>query len=145
MVNELPYERMLQECLKGELRVLNAHLPDKQKSLSDLLPEEEPNVKCNDGSTHLFKRKELEYLAGLIDPDEQPALLLPVIIEVNPGQDEMAVICRSQVEARVISKVLNMPVSPQQGRIVIYKPQLTVLRKLLRTTTQIVFSPRILE
>ena len=141
----LPYEKMLQECLKGELRILNAHLPDKQKSLSDLLLEEDPNVKCNDGSTHLFKRKELKYLAGLINPDEQRALLLPVIIEVNPGRDEMAVICQGEVEEKVISKILNMPVPSKKGRIVIYKPQLALLRKLLKTTTQIVFSPRILE
>ena len=87
MPNELPYQRMLQESLRGELRVLNAYLPCEQKPLSDLLGEEYPNVVCNDGSPHLFKRKELEYLAGMLDTDEQKALLLPMLIEVNAGQD----------------------------------------------------------
>jgi len=145
MVNELPYQRILQECLKGELRVLNAHLPGKQKPLSDLLTEEYPGVVCSDGSAHLFKRKELDYLAGIIDEDEKDKLLLPVLIEVNPGQDEMAVMCNGEVEGKVISRVLDMPVKTSQGRIKIYKPQLAVIRKVLKTTTQYLFSPKILQ
>jgi len=133
---------MLQECLRGELRVLNAYLPCEQKPLSDLLGEEYPNVVCNDGSIHLFKRKELEYLASMIDTDEQEALLLPILIEVNPGQGEMAIICRGEVEEKVISGILDMPVTPKQKRIMIYKPQLALLRKPLKTTTQYLFSPK---
>ena len=145
MANELSYQRMLQECLRGELRVLNVHLPCEEKPLSDLLGEESPSLVCNDGSTHLFKRKELQYLASVIDTDEQEALLLPILIEVNPGRGEMAVICRGDVEAKVISKILDMPVTPKQKRIMIYKPQLALLRKMLKTTTQYVFSSKILE
>jgi len=142
MPNELPYQRMLQESLRGELRVLNAHLPCEQKPLSDLLGEEYPNVVCNDGNTHLFKRKELEYLASMLNTDEQEALLLPMLIEVNSGQGEMAIICRGGVEEKVISKILDMPVTPKQKRIMIYKPQLALIRKPLKTTTQYLFSPK---
>ena len=143
MVGELPYERLLQESLKGELRVVNAHLPSKPKPLSDLLSEEYPYVLCSDGSTHLFSRKELRYLASLTSADEQKALLLPILIEVKAGQGEMAVICPGEVEARVIAQILDMPVSPRQKKITIYKPQLAVIRKLLRTTTQYIFSPKL--
>ena len=142
MPNELPYQRMLRECLRGELRVLNAHLPCEQKPLSDLLGEEYPNVVCNDGTTHLFKRKELEYLASMLDTDEQEALLLPMLIEVNPGQGEMAIICPGEAEEKVISKILDMPITPKQERIMIYKPQLALIRKPLKTTTQYLFSPK---
>ena len=145
MVSELPYQRMLRECLTGELRVLNAYLPCAQKTLSDLLGEEYPNVVCNDGSTHLFKKKELKYLAGMLDSDEQEALLLPMLIEVNSGQCEMAIICQGGVEEKVISKILDMPVTPKQKRIVIYKPQLALIRKPLKTTTQYLFSPKSLD
>ena len=140
-----PYERMLQEYLKGELRVLNAHLPCQQKSLSDLLSEEYPHVVCTDGTTHLFKKKELKYLASLTDPDEQRALWLPIIIEVNPGQDDVAIICRGKVEEKIVSRILDMPVAASQQRIMIYRPQLALLRKVLRTTTQYLFSPRTLQ
>ena len=145
MLNELPYQKMLQQCLAGELRVLNAYLPCEQKSLSDLLGAEYPNVVCNDGSSHLFKRKELEYLASMLDSDEQEALLLPMLIEVNPGQGEMAIICQGGVEEKVISKILDTPVTPKQKRIMIYKPQLALLRKPLKTTTQYLFSAKSLD
>ncbi len=143
MDNELPYERMLQECLKSELRVVNAHLPSKQKPLSDLLDEEYPHILCRDGSTHLFRRKELKYLAGLLDADEQKKLLLPILIDVGAAEGEMAVICPGVVVENVISKVLDMPVTRRQDRVVIYKPQLAILRKLLRTTTQYLFHPKL--
>ncbi len=142
MPNELSYQRILQEYLKDELRVLNAHLPCAQKSLSELLGEEYPNVVCNDGTAHLFKRKELEYLASMTDTDEQQILLLPMLIEVHPGQNEMAIICQGEVEKKVISKILDMPITVKQNRITIYKPQLALLRKPLKTTTQYLFSPK---
>lgn len=143
MVSELPYERLLQESLKGELRIVNAHLPSKQKPLSDLLGEEYPHVVCNDGSTHLFSRKELKYLASLIDTDEQKALLLPMLIEVGVGQGEMAVICPGEVVEKVMAKVLDMPITPRQKKITIYKPQLAIVRKVLKTTTQYLFPPKL--
>ena len=143
MTGELPYERLLQESLRGELKVVNAHLPSKQKSLRDLLSEEYPNITCRDGSTHLFRRKELKYLAGLLSADEQQKLMLPILIEVSAGEGEMAVLSTGGVEEKVVAEVLDMPLTPKQGRIVIYKPQLAVIRKLLRTTTQYVFPAKL--
>jgi len=145
LFSELPYQKLLQQCLAGELRVLNAYLPCEQKSLSDLLAEKDPNLVCNDGSAHLFKRKELEYLASMLDSDEQKALLLPMLIEVNSAQGEMAIICQGGVEEKVISKILDMPVTTKQERIEIYKPQLALIRKQLKTTTQYLFSPKALN
>jgi uncharacterized protein (UPF0216 family) len=143
MSGELPYERLLQESLKHELKVVNAHLPAEQKPLSDLLREEYPHVVCKDGTSHLFRRKELEYLAGLLDAEEQKALRLPLLIEVGAGSGEMAVLCPGEVAAKVIARVLDMTVEPKQGRITIYRPQLAVIRRQLRTTTQYIFPPRV--
>ena len=144
MLNNLPYEKLLQECLSGELRLVNAGLPKSQQRLSDLLHEEYPHAACNDGSTHLFKKKELEYLASKTSPDEQKALLLPILIQLGQNQAEAAIICQTDVAPKVISRILDMPVTPQQGRITIYKPQLALLRKTLKTTTQYVFSTKII-
>lgn len=138
-----PYEKMLQECLRGELRIVNAGLPQSQKRLSNLLTEEYPHVVCNDGSTHSFKKSELEYLASILDTDEQKALPLPMLIEVGANQGEAAIICEGKVEEKVISKALNMPVTCQERRIRIYKPQLALLRRKFKTTTVYVFSPKI--
>ena len=140
----LPYEKILQESLKDELEVFNAHLPGRQKSLTELLRENFPAVVCKDGSTHLFKKKELNYLAGLLTPEKQEKLLLPIIIEVSPGQDRIAVICRGDGEEEVVSRILGMPLTAEHHRIIIYGPQLAALRKVLKTTTQYLFSPEAL-
>jgi uncharacterized protein (UPF0216 family) len=137
------YEKMLQDCLRGELRVVNTGLPRSQKVLSNLLNEKYPHVVCNDGSTHFLKKSELEYLASMIDTDEKKALPLPMLIELGTNQTEAAIICTGKVEEKVISKALNMPVTCEEGRIRIYKPQLALLRKKFKTTTVYVFSPKI--
>jgi uncharacterized protein (UPF0216 family) len=138
-----PYEKMLQECLRGELRVVNAGLPQSQKRLATLLNEKYPHVVCNDGSTHLFKKSELEYLASMIDTDEQKALPLPMLIELGANQAEAAIICEGKVEEKIILKALNMPVTCEGNRIRIYKPQLALLRRKFKTTTVYVFSSKI--
>lgn len=136
------YERTLNECLKGELRIVNAGLPRTRKRLSHLLTEDFPQVVCNDGSAHLFKKDELHYLASMLDSDEQEALFLPMLIEVEADQAEAAIICGGKVEQKVVSRALDMPVSSEQGRIRIYRPQLALLRKKLKTTTAYIFSAR---
>ena len=136
-----PYEEVLQGYLRNELRVLNAHLPGHPKLLADLLREEHPHVVCRDGSAHLFKRKELEYLASLTDTDEQGELLLPLLIELKPDRGEVMILSGGGVVEKIISRILDMPLTRRQEKFVIYKPQLAVLRKILKTTTQYVFSP----
>jgi hypothetical protein len=138
-----PYEKMLHECLSGELRVVNTGLPQSRKRLSDLLNEEYPHVVCNDGSTHLFRRSELAYLTSILDTEEQQALPLPMLMEVGANQAEAAVMCEGKVEEKVISKALDMPVTCEERRIRIYKPQLALLRRKFKTTTVYVFSPKI--
>ncbi len=142
---QTPYDRMLQECLKGELRVVNAGLPRNQKPLSGLLREEYPQVACSDGSTHFFKRKELEYLATILNANEQEELLLPMLIELSGSEAQAAVICEGDEEVKVVSRILDMPVIYEKGRITLYRPQLALLRKKLKTTTQYVFSPKIVQ
>ena len=144
MLDNNRYDRLLQESVKNELRVLNSQLPSTQKSLDVLLKEETPSITLRDGSLHLFKKKELKYLSDITDSSLWNNLLLPVIIEVNPGEDEYSIVCRGEVEEKVFSAILGMPVTIRHHRIVIYKPQLAVIRKILKTTTLYLFSPKIL-
>ena len=140
-----PYQRMLRGYLEGELRVMNAHLPLEQKSLSHLLSEEYPAILSRDGNSYLFKRKELRLLAGLLDDDERPELFLPILMEVVAGQDEMAIISRNKTDIKVITKIFGMPLTVEQNRIRIYRPQMAVIRMVLKTTTQYVFAPKLTD
>jgi uncharacterized protein (UPF0216 family) len=142
-IKQSPYERMLQECVRGELRIVNAGLPKNQERLSNLLKQKYPHVLCYDGSSHFFKKTELEYLASIIETDEQEALALPMLIELGPNQPEAAIICEGTIEEKIVSKLLNMSVACEERRIRIYKPQLALLRGKLKTTTVYVFPPEI--
>ena len=133
-------DRVFESCLKDDLKTLNAHLPRKRKTLSELLEEKHPHVECGDGDSHFFKKKELEHLAGMLDNGERQMLLLPIIIEVGPGEGGMTVRSKTGIEAKVFSKILEMPITCTSDIIIIFRPQLNVLRKVLKTTTQYVFT-----
>jgi uncharacterized protein (UPF0216 family) len=143
MAEEMLYEKVLQQYLSDELKVLNAHLPRQRKPLSELLNREYPQVECNDSSVQSFKKKELVYLATLLNEEECQRLLLPMLIAVLSGQGEAIVLSHEGVEEKVISHILKMPLVRTERGIRIYRPQLNVLRSVLKTTTQYVFSPSI--
>lgn len=140
MPTDPPSNGLIQGYLRDELKVLNAHLPHRRRPLAKLLQEEHPHVMCNDGNAHFFKRKELEYLSQILSYDEQEALLLPIIMEVTPDQSGVTIISEEGTEAKVLSRVLDMTVACEQKKITIFRPQLSLVRKTLKTTTQYVFS-----
>jgi uncharacterized protein (UPF0216 family) len=140
MDDEPVYNALLQEALKDELRLLNAHLPRERKLLYDVVQDKHPHIVCSDGSTHIFKKKELRYLTDILSTDEQKALLLPILIKIHAGYNEITVLCGGDAEEKVISTILDMPLTVTTGGITIYKQQLGVLRKKLRTTTQYIFT-----
>jgi len=134
-----PGDKSTPEYLQNELRGVNAHAPKKQKTLRELLREAHPHVVCSDGSNHYFRRKELEYLSEMIYEPEQDFLLLPIIIEVSSHPRGVIVRSRKGIEARILSKILGMPLNVREDTIRLYRPQLSVVRKSLKTTSQYVF------
>jgi len=90
---------------------------------------------CGYDSTHLSRRRGLEYLVSRLDADEQRTLLLPMLIELGAKQDEAVIICGGKVEEKIISKALNMPITCAERRIRIYKPRPALQRRKFKTTT----------
>ncbi|MBW2598618.1 MAG: DUF61 family protein [Deltaproteobacteria bacterium] len=133
-------DRALESCLKGDMKTLNAHLPRRRKTLRELQEEERPHVECGDGSTHSFRKKDLEYLAQMLDNEDKETLLLPIIIEVGHGEGRLTVRSKTGIEAKIFSRILEMPIACRYDMITIFKPQLQVLRRVLKTTTQYVFT-----
>ena len=133
-------DRAFENCLTGDMKTLNAHLPRRRKTLSELLEEERPHVECGDGSTHVFRKKELEYLAQVVDNEDRETLLLPIVIAVGSGEGRLVVRSKTGTEAKIFSRILEMPITCRSDMITIFKPQLQVLRRMLKTTTQYVFT-----
>jgi len=140
---ESRYEQFLEAYLSTELRLVNSGLPRARRTLAELLLEVHPSVRRSDGSDHAFKRSELQFLSGMVQEAEAAELPLPILIELAGDEHEATVLCLSEIEIKVLSKILEMPLRYESpGRVRIYKPQLGVLRRKLRTTTQYAFSAR---
>jgi uncharacterized protein (UPF0216 family) len=139
MPSDKESDGFMPDYLKGELRTLNAHLPRRQKSLGTLRGEEHPHVDCNDGSQHYFKKDEIGYLAETVDKEEYNSLMLPIILEIKSGDTGVIIRSKEGIEAKIFTKILGMEVSYKDDTIRIFKPQLGIIRKTLKTTTQYVF------
>lgn len=127
--------------LLNEFRTVNAHMPRRRKSLSELLTDETPQVICGDGSTHSFRKAELAMLADMLDAEEQKELLLPILIEVSSEGQGFTVPSPKGVEAVVLGKLLDMKLLWSMNKAVIFRPHLFQLRKVLKTCTQYIFIP----
>ncbi len=125
--------------LSKQLEMLNRHLAKDRRDLGSLLTDKDPKVLLRDGSTHSFRREELEKLASMIPEGKKHRLMLPIYIEISPekygkGTSRVA----GRLECLVASKILRRECT---GDIFfVYKPELRILRRELPTSTQYMFT-----
>jgi uncharacterized protein (UPF0216 family) len=139
MPSRTPPDRIIEGYLFDDVKVLNTQIPRERKTLAELLGEEEPHVVCMDGNPHHFRKRELEALSQMITEEEQHALLLPILMEMTSDRSDIIIRTRSGVEEKILSNVLDMPVTSKDNKITIFRPQLSMVRKKLKTSTQYVF------
>ncbi len=123
--------------IKLELSRLNVHLPERRLSLKDALSSAKPQVVARDGSVHTFKREELEFLAGLLPEADQDKLQLPILIALEPKLGRGTARISGEAEVKVVSQVLEK--EGAAGELLIYRPEVAILRRKLPTTTQYLF------
>ncbi len=133
MGNEDAY---LLRALEHELRIINKHLPYRRVSLEKLLSMDIPYIVLRDGTRHLIRREELLLLKEIAG-DDASRLRIPIILEVNPSFGEGAVVVRDPIAARVVAKILG--IEKHSTPLILYRPQLFEIRRVLRTTTTIMY------
>ncbi len=127
-----------EEYLRKQIQNLNRHLPKGRASLAKLLKQDKPGVEIKDGSTHRFKKKELEYLADILPEEKYSRLKLPIIIRISPELGRGASKVTGKVEREVFRKILDKE-EGDSNEMVIYRPEMRAIRKKLPTTTQYAF------
>ncbi|MEM2579115.1 MAG: DUF61 family protein [Desulfurococcaceae archaeon] len=130
-------DKYIEELLKDLLRIVNKHLPYNRPTLRELHELRNPFIVLRDGSIHLIDPHEIELLYQYIDPGDEDKLRVPIIIEVNPKYGEGAAVVRESTAAKVVSRFLKL--SYLKEPLFIYRPQISELRKVFRTTTTVVF------
>ena len=123
--------------IKLELSRLNVHLPEKRMSLKEALLSPKPQVAARDGSVHVFKREELEFLAGLLPEADRDKLQLPILIALEPKLGRGTARISGEAEVKVVSQVLEKEAAAEE--LLIYRPEVAILRRKLPTTTQYLF------
>ena len=123
--------------IKFELSKLNMHLPERRLSLKEALSSAKPQVMARDGSVHTFKREELEFLAGLLPEADRDKLQLPILISLEPKLGRGTARINGEAEVKVVSQILEK--EPAAGELLIYRPEVAILRRKLPTTTQYLF------
>ncbi len=139
--DDRPTDTPIGAYLEDEFKALNAHIPRRRKTLAELLKETHPHVQCSDGSIHTFRKKELMYIAEILDDKEQEFLMLPMLMEISPSASAVTIRSTRGIEAKILSEVLDMDVEYGQNRVTVYRIQLGIIRRALTTSTQYVFTP----
>jgi uncharacterized protein (UPF0216 family) len=127
----------MDRLLKVELERLNLHLPKERISLYEALSSAKPHVVAKNGSIHSFKREELELLGKMVGEEAQKKLRLPILISIEPRLGRGAARVTGEVEVKVVSQLLG-----KEGRgdeLIIYRPEIALLRRKLPTTSQYLF------
>lgn len=124
--------------LKKQIRNLNRHLPKGRSTLKELLKEDKPEVENRDGSTHRFKKSELNLLADIVPGDMHERLRLPMIIRVSPQLGRGAAKISGEVENMVFRELLDKE-GEEKNELLIYRPEVRAIRQKLPTTTQYAF------
>ncbi len=126
----------VERVIKLELGKLNVHLPEKRITLREARSSPRPSVRARDGSTHLFKREEIETLSKLLPEADWDKLQLPILIALEPKLGRGAARVSGEPEVRVAGEILNKRAT---GELLIYRPEVAILRRKLPTTTQYLF------
>lgn len=122
------------------LEMMNRHVPSKRASLADHLKGTDPGYEGKDGVRYHIKRKELEYLATLLDEWEWPKLKLPIIVMTDTADDMGAWKIMGRMEVKVVSKIVERaPEAEDSMRL--FHPHMVKLRSELPTATTMMFSP----
>lgn len=133
------YNDYIERFLHEELRIVNKHLPYRQVTLKEIAEMEIPYIVLRDGTKHLIKQREIELLKNIVPKDKWDQLKIPIIIEARLSLGEHVYLVRDPVAAHVISKILNK--KDYSIPLTIYGSELVVVRRILRTTSTIVFYP----
>jgi hypothetical protein len=129
-----------ENTLQRFLIIMNQHLPVQRRSLAELLLEAEPSYEGKDGHRYRLDRKELEYIASLLEPSERSRFRLPILLMSDTGYETGAWKVEGKLEVKVMSRILGIEPDTEE-RMRFYYPHLNDLRRRLPTSTTVMFLP----
>ncbi len=134
MENAEGRDRLADTVLRDEMRRLNAHLPRKRLTISELLALETPWVQSVDGGKIVMKTAELDSLAKSLPEDLLSRVKLPLVLlrRTDLGLGAFALLGDRVEEYALFKMVAGNNVTLEEFReqtapSVFYKPQVSEL------------------
>ena len=105
--------------LRKMFEIMNRHVPSKRISLAELRERPEAEYQAKDGVSYRIKKRELDYLAGMLTLEEQLRLKLPIIIMTDTSYGAGgAWKVLGKLEVKVVSRIVGRePEFPDQMRL----------------------------
>ncbi|MHA2407914.1 MAG: DUF61 family protein [Candidatus Ranarchaeia archaeon] len=132
--------------LENEIQKLNDHLPKVQVSLESLISNHPPKVETRDGIEWHFDQKELDQIAEKIPQDLWAEISIPIIFLRRTDMGAGAfTISGNKATQFLVAKLLGLTDLPPHAYrklktpLILYRPQISQIRKILKTTSTISF------
>jgi len=117
---------------------VNKHLPQRSRTLAEMLKERYPTIKARDGNEYLIERKELEFIAQYVDELDWNKFKIPIILEMCDVGGETLVYVRDKLHAEFIQKAFGYDRFVDDV-LVLHMYEIQPIRRKLRTASQVLF------
>ncbi len=129
---------MDEKTLARMIEAVNRHMPQKTRTLAEMLEERDPTIKARDGNEYYIEKRELEFIAKHVDELDWPRFRIPIILEMNDIGGERVILVRDKLHAEFIKKAFGFD-RILNGVLTLYMYELPEIRRKLRTASQIIF------
>jgi hypothetical protein len=120
------------------IEAMNKHLPVKRRTLSEMLNEDEPTIRAQDGNEYLIEKHEIEFISEHVDELDWERFTLPVILEMSDIYGDIIVFVRDKFHAEFIKKAFGID-RYQDGVLTLYLYEMGPIRRKLKTASQVMF------
>ncbi len=128
-----------ERALARMIEAVNKHLPQRSRTLAEMLKEKYPTIRARDGNEYLIERKELEFIAQYVDELDWNKFKIPIILEMCSIGNDTLVYVRDRLHAEFIKRAFGYDRFVEDV-MVLHMYEIAPIRRKLRTATQVMFT-----
>ncbi len=127
-----------ERALARMFEAVNKHLPQRSRTLAEMLKEDMPTIKARDGNEYLIEKEELEFIARYVDESDWNRFKIPIILEMCDVGGEVLVYVRDKLHAEFIKKAFGYDRFVKDA-LVLHMYEIQPIRRKLKTASQVLF------
>jgi len=133
---------MSERALAKMIEAMNKHMPQKSRTLGEMLKEDEPTIRAKDGNEYIIEKKEIEFIAKYVDELDWNKFSIPIILEMCQVHGETVVYVRNKLHAEFIKKAFGYD-RFVDDTMLLYLYEIGPIRRKLKTASQVIFNVKL--